>query len=125
MKLMVYPLIWEGLHQKQRDTWWWWFRPKKLMIWWFGARKVGDLVIQEGVLSPPLINGNQARFKYIDDKVAIKISDLELISSPMEKLLNYRDRTLHQLPADPRLLQNKLLEMNKFCKIQQMKILRQ
>ena len=45
---------------------------------------------------------NQAMFKYIDDMTvaeAIKTSELIPISDHMERLLNYRDRTLHQLPS--------------------------
>ena len=73
----------------------------------------------------PLITDNEERFKYIDDKVAaeaIKTSDLKPNFSSMEMPLNYRDRTLHQLPSNPGLLQKKLLEIDQFCNIQQMRI---
>ena len=40
----------------------------------------------------------------------------------MTRPLNYRDRTLHQLPAGSGPLQTKLLETDQFCNIQQMVI---
>ena len=73
----------------------------------------------------PHISENEARFKYIDDKVAaeaIKISDLKPMTDVMERPLNYRDRTLHQIPTNPGLLQKRLKEIDKFCEIQKMKI---
>ena len=44
------------------------------------------------------------------------------ITSEMSRPLNYRDRTMHQLPNDNGLLQTRLDEINNFCQIQQMKI---
>ena len=73
----------------------------------------------------PHISEKEARFKYIDDKVAaeaVKVSDLVPITTPMERPLNYHDRTLHKLPQNPGLLQKKLLQIDKFCEVQQMKI---
>ena len=40
----------------------------------------------------------------------------------MDRPLNFRDRTLHQLPTDMGLLQNNLLEIDRYCDIQKMKI---
>lgn len=73
----------------------------------------------------PHITESQARFRYIDDKVtaeAIKTSNLKPITTPMERPLNFRDRTLHQLPTDMGSLQTNLLEIDKYCHIQKMKI---
>ena len=74
----------------------------------------------------PHVTAHEARFKYIDDNVsaeAIYVSQLETISHDMQRPLNYRDRTLHQLPSDNSCsLQVKLFEMDRFCQIQQMKI---
>ena len=73
----------------------------------------------------PSITKKEARFKYIDDKVAaevIKLSTLEKITSNVERPLNYHDRTLNKLPDTPGLLQNKLTQMDSYCKVQQMKI---
>lgn len=44
------------------------------------------------------------------------------ITTQMERPLNYRDRTLHKLPHDGGQLQNKLIQIDKFCEIQQMQI---
>ena len=71
------------------------------------------------------ISENEAMFKYIDDMTAaeaIKTAELIPISEEMERPLNFRDRTLHQLPSKSGPLQNVLLEIDKFCDIQQMKI---
>lgn len=75
----------------------------------------------------PHVSDTQARFKYIDDKVAaeaVKIADLEPITHFMERPLNFRDRTMYQLPknSSPGPLQTKLLEIDQFCKVQKMKI---
>ena len=73
----------------------------------------------------PHISDKQARFKYIDDKVAaeaIKTADLKPITSFMERPLNYRDRTMHQLPTNTGLLQTKLTEIDQYCNIQKMKL---
>ena len=73
----------------------------------------------------PHITETQARFKYIDDKVtaeAIKTADLKPITRFMERPLNYRDRTLHQLPTENGPLQSNLLEIDQYCNIQKMKI---
>ena len=74
----------------------------------------------------PHVTAREARFKYIDDNVsaeAIYVSQLETISHDMQRPLNYRDRTLHQLPSDnSSSLQVKLFEMDRFCQVQQMKI---
>lgn len=72
----------------------------------------------------PHISSNEARFKYIDDNVAaeaVSISRLVPITRNMESPLNYRVRTLHELPKDS-CLQTKLKEMDEFCKVQQMKL---
>ena len=71
------------------------------------------------------ISEKEARFKYIDDKVAaqaIKTADLKQNTNFMERPLNYRDRTLHQLPTKSGPLQTKLFEIDQYCKIQKMKI---
>ena len=73
----------------------------------------------------PHITETQARFKYIDDKVtaeAIKVVDLKPITKFMERPLNYRDRTLHQLPTDDGPLQTNMLQIDQYCHIQKMKI---
>ena len=54
------------------------------------------------------------RFKYIDDNVsaeAVKIKKLVPITRDMDRPLNYRDRTLHELPEES-CLQTKLTEMD-------------
>ena len=73
----------------------------------------------------PHISVKEARFKYIDDKVAaevIPLSSLEIINENMERPLNFHDRTLHKPPVRPALIQNKMLQMDDYCKVQQMKI---
>ena len=60
----------------------------------------------------PHISDKEARFKYIDDKVAaeaIELSSLHKMSTEIDRPLNYHDRTMHKLPPGPGLLQNKLI----------------
>ena len=73
----------------------------------------------------PHISDKEARFKYIDDKVAaeaIELSSLENMSTEIDRPLNYHDRTMHKLPPGPGLLQTKLIEIDSYCNVQQMKI---
>ena len=44
------------------------------------------------------------------------------MSTEIDRPLNYHDRTMHKLPPSPGLLQNKLIEIDSYCNIQQMKI---
>ena len=53
---------------------------------------------------------------------AIYMSELVPIPHDMERPLNYRDRTLHQLPDGNSSLQTRLKEVDRFCDIQQMRV---
>ena len=73
----------------------------------------------------PHITECEARFKYIDDKVAaeaVQLSSLEPITESMERPLNYHDRNLLKLPENPGLLNTRMVQIDAFCKVQQMKI---
>ena len=76
----------------------------------------------------PNVKEREARLKYIDDNVtaeAINISDLVPITKDMERPLNYRDRTLHQLKDGASILQTRLKEIDSFCNVQQMRVNKQ
>ena len=71
----------------------------------------------------PHINEDEARFKYVDDKVmaeAVDLNKLKTFNEPIERPLNYRDRTAHYLPKELSILQTRFLQVSKFCKVQQM-----
>ena len=72
-------------------------------------------------LPPPHITDNSARFKYIDDMSlcqSVNLKDLESRVEPIERPLNYRDRTMHYLPRDKNILQQNMNDVHKFCEIQ-------
>ena len=69
------------------------------------------------------IEKDTARFKYVDDLThaeAIKMSDLEPIDWDMQRPLQFRDRTLQYLPGHKSHLQETLLDLDRYCDIQQM-----
>ena len=85
----------------------------------------GDLCHPIFPLPDNHVSEDIARFKYIDDLAeaeAVKLSDLVPITSEMPRPLEYRDRTLHELPNERSTLQKILLQIDEYCTIQQMKI---
>ena len=63
---------------------------KKLVIWWFWPKKVGDLVIQGGVLSPP--------FKWLNTVQTHKCEGMELDKDKHKQLANLKKHkdTVHK-----------------------------
>ena len=53
---------------------------------------------------------------------ASNLNDLQEIDWPVDLPLNFRDRTLHQLPTNKNLLQNAINNEHKFSEIQNFKI---
>ena len=71
----------------------------------------------------PHISENEARFKYCDDKVlaeAVDLNNLRTFNEPLDRPLNYRDRTSHYLPKESCILQTRIAQVSQFCKVQQM-----
>ena len=67
----------------------------------------------------------EAKFKYIDDMSlcnAVNLKDLQEIDWPVDTPLNFRDRTLHHLPANKNKLQDAVNNVHKFSEIQNFKI---
>ena len=57
---------------------------------------------------------------YLTQAEAISLSDLEPINRDTPRPLQYRDRTLHQLPGHKSKLQQTLLDIDEYCAMQQM-----
>ena len=91
------------------------------------VQNLGWKKICHPVLPPPdhHVTEKEAGLKYIDDNVmaeAVDMSEVVPITHHMERPLNYRDRTLHQIPNVNSSLQTKLIEIDRFCDVQQMVI---
>ena len=69
------------------------------------------------------VQDDEARFKYVDDKalaVSFDLKELKQINIDQPRPLNYRDRTLHYLPEESNILQKRMIDVEKFCKVQKM-----